>query len=197
MQGPSKSLKWPAVSPPQHTGNLEQPGPSTLQSGELRTVSAPQPPVPQRQKDFQTPSTSTTQTPSTLQQLAMRISEAVAPNKLTPGGILRKDVALMGDRLHINIRVSKTDAVGKGCIIWLGHFVDSLLCPVRNFQTFCNIRPESDGPFFMHRIGEYLSRFQFNKVFSMCLKKLGIPDKNYRSHSFRIGGHSGCSLGRK
>ncbi|OCT75109.1 hypothetical protein XELAEV_18034099mg, partial [Xenopus laevis] len=90
---------------------------------------------------------------------AMRISEAVAPNKFAG-----KEVRVIEDKLRINIRVSKTDR--KGTIIWLGHFADAQLCPCRSFQAFYQMCPHLDGSLFIHRNGKYIS-----KLLAMCFEK--------------------------
>ena len=50
----------------------------------------------------------------------------------------------------------------------------------------------------MHKDGLFVSRFQFVAVFRKCLRAAGFEDKQFASHSFRIGAATEaarCGLG--
>ncbi|XP_077174924.1 integrase/recombinase xerD homolog [Paroedura picta] len=120
---------------------------------------------------------------------AFRCSEVVAASKTGSGAraLDRQDVCIIDEELHINLRRSKTDQLGKGSQIILTRANGSLPCPVRCMEEYLEIRPGRDGPLLIHLDGQYLSRFQFMAVLRVALKKLGLPEGQYGTHSFRIG----------
>lgn len=62
----------------------------------------------------------------------------------------------------------------------------SALCPVEAVKGFMGIR-QRGGPLLVHFDGVPLSRYQFVAVFRKCLRALGLNEKEFSSHSFRIG----------
>ncbi|OCT77998.1 hypothetical protein XELAEV_18029095mg [Xenopus laevis] len=125
---------------------------------------------------------------------AFRISEIVASSKTAVNGLHTNEISLFKHRLKIILRKSKTDQLGKGNIIWLGPIQNIFLCPVHNYQKLMAIRSNTGIKFFIHQDGLPVIRFQFTRVFSKCLKALGIQDENYSSHSFRIGAATQAAL---
>lgn len=61
------------------------------------------------------------------------------------------------------------------------------MCPVLCFSAFVAIRPGGYIPLLVHEDGSFLSRYQFVSVFRRCLWKMGLLDKEFSLHSFRIG----------
>ncbi|XP_077307203.1 integrase/recombinase xerD homolog [Lithobates pipiens] len=118
---------------------------------------------------------------------AFRVSELVSPSRGLPGGILAQDVRMLGDRVEILLRRSKTDQVGRGVRVCLYRLEGSPLCPVQAVGEFLGVRPGGDGTLLVHADGSLLSRFQFVAVFRKCLTAAGLDSSQFASHSFRIG----------
>lgn len=116
-----------------------------------------------------------------------RVGELVSPSKKEAGGILVQDVRACTGSVCLRLRRSKTDQLGKGIDVWLHALPGSPVCPVRTVGEFGKIRPVGEGPFLCHENGAYLSKFQFVAVFRKCLSMIGLDEKAYASHSFRIG----------
>lgn len=53
--------------------------------------------------------------------------------------------------------------------------------------VFLEVRPAGQGAFLIHEDGAPLSRFQFVAVFRKYLRELGLEEKAFSSHLFRIG----------
>lgn len=118
---------------------------------------------------------------------AFRISELVSPAKTVPGGLGWQEVQLERAGLTLVINRSKTDQAGRGRVVRVYPIQGSCLCPVGMVEKFLQVRPALQGPFLMHLDGSFLSRFQFITVFRRCLRSVGLRDKDFASHSFRIG----------
>lgn len=54
-------------------------------------------------------------------------------------------------------------------------------------KGFLEVRLELTGSFMIHADGSPLSRFQFISGLQKCLRALGLEEKEFSSHSFRIG----------
>lgn len=118
---------------------------------------------------------------------AFRISELVSPSKTVRGGLGCQEVKLEREGLTLVIRRSKTDQVGRGRVVRVYPVQGSRLCPVGMVEEFLQVRPDFQGPFLVHLDGSLLSRFQFVTVFRKCLQGVGLQEKEFLSHSFRIG----------
>ncbi|KAM3936683.1 uncharacterized protein RB166_019563 [Leptodactylus fuscus] len=118
---------------------------------------------------------------------AFRVSELVSPSRGRPGGLLLSDCWRSGDELVCRIRKSKTDQLGRGLLVRLRHLPGSAVCPVANFESFLRVRPEGGLALLLHADSSCLSRFQFVQVLRRGLQVLGLPSRDYSSHSFRIG----------
>ena len=119
-----------------------------------------------------------------------RIGELIASSKSKAGReVLRiEDLATKPGAVKISIRFSKTDQYGASCNLVLKGKKGSPLCPVEAIMAFIEIRGRKKGPFFQHFNGTFLSRYQFNKVLQMSLKKADPAVAGIKTHSFRIGG---------
>ncbi|XP_069812345.1 integrase/recombinase xerD homolog [Dendropsophus ebraccatus] len=119
---------------------------------------------------------------------AFRVSELVSQSCGTGGGLQSREVVLGDACVSCWLSRSKTDRAGKGRRILLYEVLGSEVCPVHCVRAFLEVRPvEFGGSFLVHRDGRALSRFQFVAVFRRGLARLGLPDKEFASHSFRIG----------
>lgn len=118
---------------------------------------------------------------------AFRVSELVASNKKVVGGLLRADVEVSTESLVCRLRRSKVDQWGKGSRVFLYCLVGSEVCPVLSVTRFLALRPEGPKGLLVHQDGSALSRYQFLAVFRRCLRGLGLEDKEFCTHSFRIG----------
>lgn len=118
---------------------------------------------------------------------AFRISELVAANKRTGGGLLRDDVQISEEGLSCFLRKSKTDQLGQGRRVCLYRLPGTMVCPVRCVEEFLGVRLEGGKVLLVHQDGSSLSRFQFLAIFRRCLRERGFQEKEFCTHSFRIG----------
>lgn len=121
---------------------------------------------------------------------ALRVGELISPSVQRPGGLRDEDVDLFGDRLEFHLRRSKTDQLGRGRRVVIFAVPESSVCPVRCLERFRAVRrvsAQGGDPLLVHEDGSYLSRFQFIAVFRKALQALGLNEKEYAGHSFRIG----------
>ncbi|XP_073476856.1 uncharacterized protein [Aquarana catesbeiana] len=118
---------------------------------------------------------------------AFRIGELVSPSKTVQGGVGCKEVTLEEDGVSIFLRKSKTDQEGRGRMVRVYSILGSPQCPVGAVREFLKVRPDCQGPLLIHANGDMLSRFQFIAVFRKCLLGLGLEEREFSSHSFRIG----------
>ncbi|XP_073453710.1 integrase/recombinase xerD homolog [Aquarana catesbeiana] len=118
---------------------------------------------------------------------AFRIGELVSPSKKVQGGIRLQEVQLDEEGVSIFLRKSKTDQGGRGRMVRIYPIHGSPQCPVGTVRKFLKVRPDFQGPLLVHQKGTWLSRFQFVAVFKKCLQGLGLEEKDFSSHSFRIG----------
>ena len=107
--------------------------------------------------------------------------------------ILRvSDVSLLNNQLTLCLRCSKTDQLGRGITIVLNRHGSSI-CPVQAMANFLQIRPQFMGPLFCHFGGKPLTRYQFSAVLDKAIIAIGLDNKYYKSHSFRIGAASAAA----
>lgn len=118
---------------------------------------------------------------------AFRVGELVSSSKSFPGGLQRTKVEMGVGRVDIWLHRSKTDQAGKGRRVVLFAINDMTICPVVNTKLFLQVRCNVEGPFFVHRDGTPLTRFQFVRVFRLGLEGMGKAPLEYGSHSFQIG----------
>lgn len=60
-------------------------------------------------------------------------------------------------------------------------------------RNYLQIRPQVQGPVFVHFGGMHVTRYQFNAIFKKALSQANIPCNDYQTHSFRIGAASASS----
>ncbi|XP_029451848.1 uncharacterized protein LOC115088071 isoform X1 [Rhinatrema bivittatum] len=120
---------------------------------------------------------------------AMRISELVAQSRraVREVGMLKSNVQIRGSEVRLFIPRSKTDQTGKGAVVALLCDAQRSVCPVRLAHGYMRLRPNVEGPFFIHEDSFPLTRFQFSKVLGSAIHKAGGDPRYYSLHSFRIG----------
>lgn len=93
--------------------------------------------------------------------------------------------------LHVFIQKSKTDQEGDGHTVVVGEGENVLLCPVRWFYKYRQLRGDDDGPFF-YSMDKGTRRALADNTPNFIVKKLlttiGVEAAQYGSHSCRKGG---------
>lgn len=118
---------------------------------------------------------------------AFRISELVASSGKAVDGLRFHDVEVAAEGLVCWLRRSKTDQLGRGRKVVLFRLQDSEVCPVRCLEEFFAVRQRDGVGLLIHRDGRSLSRYQFLAVFRKCLRSMGLSEREFCTHSFRIG----------
>ena len=130
----------------------------------------------------------------------LRVGELTASTRHGISPLRRSDVTLhqtsSGGVVNLNIRFSKTDRYGRGCVISIpavsaGEFS---LCPVHATSQFLNVCPQHFSHFLSHFDGSPVTRSQFTAVLRRALRFVGIYDTRYTSHSFRIGAATAAAM---
>ena len=88
--------------------------------------------------------------------------------------------------IWLTIKQSKTDPFRKGARLCLGRTA-SVVCPIKALLPYLAIRGSAPGSLFNSESGAPLTRAQFKTLLSMTLKRAGLDDSKYNTHSFRIG----------
>lgn len=118
---------------------------------------------------------------------AFRVSELL-PRKLgDSSGTLFTDVMLKFDCVHILLRKSKIDPLGRGKWITLRKNLSSQFCVFTLLQQYLNYRPSFSTHFLIHMNGKSVTVYQFSAVLKKCLLRLNLENLKITSHSFRIG----------
>ena len=107
--------------------------------------------------------------------------------------ILRKDCQLTSNGLILSFRWSKTNQNSSRIHkVPLVPIPNSPLCPVTSFSNMKKLVPASaESPAFVLKSGEKLLPMvyhKYQKFLRLKLKQIGLPYKDYSSHSFRRGG---------
>ena len=124
-----------------------------------------------------------------------RVGELVADSAKNYAHALHlNDVRVInhGSCLEVDIRRAKSDQKGKGNTLLL-EAIPSRTCPVSNLRAFLKVRGIGSALLFCHFGGAPVTRYQFSAVMDKALRLIGLGDKTYRSHSFRIGAASVAS----
>ena len=100
-----------------------------------------------------------------------------------------------GKMLTLRIRYSKTDQRGMSSSLTLLDSDHQNLYPVKALGDYLAVRPQIQGPLFVHFNGDPLLSFQFSRVLKESLKFIGLNPANFSSHSFRIGAATAAALG--
>jgi hypothetical protein len=118
-----------------------------------------------------------------------RISELVAQSASCSDRALQsQDVVVnVAKELHVTIRYSKTDQLGRSTNLVIKKIEGDSICPVNAMIGYIAVRPAIVGPLFCHYNHAPLTRYQFSTVLQRALTFAGIDTGLFSSHSFRIG----------
>ena len=89
-------------------------------------------------------------------------------------------------QLHVHLKRSKTDQMGKGTLICIGRTREQL-CPVTAILAWMVHRGNSGGPLFHFKDGTPLTQQRFVAEFRKSLGLIGEDPKKFGGHSFRSG----------
>ena len=119
-----------------------------------------------------------------------RLGELLEATPQSRVGIKAKDVTVDNviepTVISLHLRQSKTDQFGKGADIHLGRTKQDV-CPVTALLAYLALRGNAEGPLFQCKDGTALSKQEFVSKLRVALAELGINEKAYAGHSFRIG----------
>jgi len=88
--------------------------------------------------------------------------------------------------IWLTIKQSKTDPFWKGAKLCLGQ-TESVVCPIKALLSYQATRGSAPGPLFISEGRAPLTRAQFKSLLSATLKRAGLDDSKYNTHSFWIG----------
>jgi len=109
---------------------------------------------------------------------------------LTPADIRFND----SNQIEVRIRFSKTDQRGNSSIIFIGSIQDGHLCPTLALKEFLRIRPQSDGPLFIHFDLKPLTKAQVGRVLKLGVETIGLVPAEFTPHSLRIGAATSAAI---
>ncbi len=118
----------------------------------------------------------------------LRVGEfSKTPNVALSRLLAVSDIQMGQGKMEVKIRFSKADQGGRGEIITIGKHESKEVCPVGAMQQYLTMRPQGEGPLFIHLQGEPLTAAQFSSVLKKGIQTIGLDPENFSSHSFRIG----------
>ena len=88
--------------------------------------------------------------------------------------------------LQVMIKQSKTDLFRRGVSLYVGR-TGMDLCPVAAMLSYLELRGGKPGPLFLFQNQEPLTYPRFVDAVREVLKRSGLDEEKYCSHSFRIG----------
>ena len=88
--------------------------------------------------------------------------------------------------LQVTIKQSKTDPFRRGVSLYVGR-TGMDLCPVSAMLSYLEFRGGKPGPLFLFQNRKPLTRPRFVDAVRDALRKTGLDEEKYCSHSFRIG----------
>ena len=88
--------------------------------------------------------------------------------------------------VRLRIKQSKTDPFRQGVDLFLGK-TSTDLCPVAALLNYLVTRGREPGALFHFRDGRLLTRQRFVEAVKTALRRAGVEEQKYNSHSFRIG----------
>ena len=101
-----------------------------------------------------------------------------------------KDVAVdcrnNPNMVRVQIKQLKTDPFWQGVTLSLGK-TGCTVCPVTGILPYLTARGSHPGPLFITKNGTYMTRQAFQSSVSALLTRIGLPQKHFNTHSFRIG----------
>ena len=87
--------------------------------------------------------------------------------------------------IWLMIKQSKIDPFRKGAKLCLGQ-TESVVCPIKALLSYLTIQKNAPNPLLISESGASLTRAQFKTLLSATLKKAGLDDSKYNTHSFWI-----------
>lgn len=88
--------------------------------------------------------------------------------------------------MHVKIKASKTDPFRRGMTVVLGA-TGKDLCPVRALIDYLKVRGKRPGSLFVQSDGTPLTKAVFVRWVQQTLRKVGLDEREYAGHSFRVG----------
>ena len=120
----------------------------------------------------------------------LRSGEFTLPELSSPPSILASDLEVDCHQkpsiVRVHLRRAKSDPFGRGVSIYVGKTGTSL-CPVSALLNFMAVRPQGEGPLFVHEDGSPLTRSHFVQLTKHALRLANMDATGYSGHSFRIG----------
>lgn len=98
-----------------------------------------------------------------------------------------RDITLFKHGMHIHLISSKTDQLCNGTKIEI-LFTEDTTRLRADALKYTEIRPKVEGQYLIHSNGLELTQFQFRNILHKSLTLLGHNQKDFQTHSFRIGG---------
>ena len=90
--------------------------------------------------------------------------------------------------VRVHLKRSKCDQMGKGVDVYIGATGDDDVCPVKAVLAYVAVRGTAQGPFFLlDQNSTPLTKPVFVAAVREGLRRLGMDDRLYAGHSFRIG----------
>ena len=99
-----------------------------------------------------------------------------------------------GKNVSIMLSSSKTNQFGNKITLEIPTNKCENICPVKNMQRYLKIRPKIEGPLFCHLNHKTLTRYQVSSVLKSTMKFLNFDERDYNTHSFRIGAATSFAL---
>ena len=87
--------------------------------------------------------------------------------------------------VRLRIKQSKTDPFRQGVDLFLGKTLTDL-CPVAALLNYLVTRGGEPGALFHFKDGRWLTRQRFVEAVKTALRRAGVEEEKYNSHSFRI-----------
>lgn len=118
----------------------------------------------------------------------LRVGEIVLTTKGQADRPLKVgDVMVEKTAVSLTIRTSKTKQAGKPVILRIPAVADKQICCVDAMNQYTTHRPLGQAQFFCHSNRTPMTRSQFSGVLKKAIKRIGLPNSQYQTHSFRIG----------
>jgi len=122
----------------------------------------------------------------------LRISEFAECTGLNPHVLQHNAITLYPNYFTVSFTTYKHSC--HPIVIVVKAIPNASLCPHQAISNYLKVRPAINGPLFIREGGTPLTRSYFNENLKQALQHIGIPHKNYTSHSFRIGGATNALL---
>lgn len=120
----------------------------------------------------------------------MRVSEyAVSANDTHT--LLAKNVKFMptteGQRQTVKVTLETFKHSTSQETLYIVSQEGSIICPVKALKNYLKIRPEAQGPLFIHRDKKPLTRNAVSHILRAAIKMIDLDPAQFTPHSLRIG----------